>query len=145
MRRLSDAVTLRSASASDAEKIPWLKEVSMKTYAEALWVAWHPSDTTATLDFSTLEMIDRNGEAIGYIATRQAPDALHLSRLNLAPAARKQGVGSLVLQEVVGRVETLPCPVRLRVLTNNPALRFYTRQGFRTERETREHIYMIQD
>lgn len=117
----------------------------MKAYAEALWGAWRPSDTTATLDVSAHEMIVRNGEAIGCVATRQAPDALHLTRLYLAPAARKQRIGSLVVQELLARAATRTCPVRLRVLTNNPAFRFYARHGFRTERETREHFYMIQD
>lgn len=138
-------ITLRAATRADARMILWLEEVAMKDYATALWGSWRASDTAATLDVEAHEMIEVAGVVQGCIATRTDTEALHLLRLYLAPDARNRGVGSTVLKQISGRAECTGVPIHLRVLTNNPADQFYRRHGFRTERETPEHLYMIYD
>ncbi len=115
----------------------------MKAYAEALWGNWHASATSETLDISIHEMIVKSDKSVGCIATRLLPDSLNLAKLYLSPEARNQGFGALVLRQVLARANANDRPVRLRVLTNNPAVRFYARSGFRVEHRTREHVYMI--
>ncbi|MEL6609324.1 MAG: GNAT family N-acetyltransferase [Pseudomonadota bacterium] len=140
----AEVITLRAATSADAQMILWLEEVAMKDYATALWGSWRPSDTAATLDVTIHEMVEVDGDVMGCIATRTDTDALRLLRLYLAPDARNKGVGSNVLMQIIGRAST-GIPIHLRVLSNNPAVRFYRRHGFRTERETPEHVYMVYD
>lgn len=136
----SKDITLRAATASDAETVRWLEEVCMKDYATALWGEWKPS---ATLDLSGHDMIVHQGEVIGCMATREEPDTFRLTRLYLAPDARNQGVGAACVALVLARARALGVPVRLRVLINNPAIRFYERHGFITEDQSPTHIRMI--
>jgi len=138
-----DNVTLQPATPADAEKILWLEEVCMKDLATALWGNWRASDTVATLDISHHEMVAVDGKSVGCIATRRETDGWRLLKLYLAPEARNQGIGAIVLGQVIVRAAKLP--LRLRVLVNNPAVRFYNRHGFRMELKTDEHVYMIRD
>jgi len=138
-------IRLRPATGDDAKLILWLEEAAMKDYATALWGDWQPSATAATLDVSSHEMVEAGNRIVGCIATRTDGVALHLTRLYLAPDARNQGIGATVLRQIIERATAQGSPVRLRVLSNNPAFQFYRRYGFHTERETQEHIYMIYD
>lgn len=136
-------ITLRPARRADAPTIIWLEEVCMKDYAMQLWGSWQASDTPETLNLSTHEMVEHQSNSIGCIATQVKADAFQLGRLYFAPEARNQGFGAAVLAQIIARADAKGLPVRLRVLTNNPAVRFYARHGFQTERQTKEHIYMI--
>ena len=81
-------------------------------------------------------MIENRGVVIGCMATHAAPDALYLS-----PEARNQGIGATCLTQVLTRAPN--APVRLRVLVNNRAVRFYERHGFVGKSRTDTHIQMI--
>lgn len=141
----SEPMTLRPATRADASMIVWLEEVAMKDYATRLWGVWRPSGTAEELDVSTHEMILSKGAVVGCLATRIDTLALHLLRLYLAPDARNNGIGSAVLETVVRRAGACGRAVKLRVLVNNPAVRFYRRHGFRTESQTQHHICLIHD
>ncbi|MEJ6398904.1 GNAT family N-acetyltransferase [Yoonia sp. 208BN28-4] len=137
------AITLRPARRDDVEMILWLEEVAMKDYAVALWGDWRSSDTAETVDVSVHEMVVAGDSSIGCIATRVDAEALSLLRLYLAPDVRSKGIGATVLRQIKQRADDIRLPVRLRVLANNPARRFYTRHGFETEDQTPDHIYMV--
>ena len=145
MRQRFKAVRLRPAVPADAEVILWLEEVCMKAYAKALWGKWQASATSETLDISIHEMIVISDKTVGCIATRSLPDSLNLAKLYLSPEARNQGIGASVLRQILARAGTTDRPVRLRVLTNNPAVRFYERSGFQIEQRTSEHVYMVHE
>lgn len=115
----------------------------MKDLAFAIWGSWTQSDTAESLDVSNHEMVEFDGALVGCSATRLDREALHLLRFYIAPNVRNQGIGSEVLNQVIARARSMSLPVRLRVLVNNPAVRFYTRHGFRKDTETDTHIYMI--
>lgn len=117
----------------------------MKDYAIAIWGGLAQSDTAESRDVSNHEMVECDPGFVGCIATRRDGDALHLLRLHLAPDARNRSVGSEALKRVIARARALSCPVRLRVLVNNPAVRFHMRHGFRKDTKTDTHICMIHD
>ena len=143
MKHVAGDVTLRQATGDDAETILWLEEAAMKDYATALWGAWQQSDTAKTLNTSIHEMVVIGEGVVGCIATRSDDTEFRLLRLYLAPEARNQGIGATVLQQVIQRAMDAELPVRLRVLTNNPAIRFYARHGFNVEQQTPEHFYLV--
>lgn len=138
MLRRPEDITLRAATLADTNQINWLEEVCMRALAEALWGTWQPS---GTLDLSSHEMIEHQGDVVGCMASRDASDALYLTRLYLAPKARNQGIGATCLSHVLARV--VRTPIRLRVLVNNRAVHFYERHGFIAEDRTTTHIQMI--
>jgi ribosomal protein S18 acetylase RimI-like enzyme len=131
-------ITLRAATLADIDQINWLEEVCMRHLAEVLWGEWRPSET---INLSSHEMIENRGVVIGCMATHAAPDALYLTRLYLSPEARNQGIGATCLTQVLTRAQN--APVRLRVLVNNRAVRFYERHGFVAKSRTDTHIQMI--
>lgn len=143
MQKRSKVVRLRSAVPADADVILWLEEVCLKAYAKALWGKWNASATSETLDISIHEMIVISDKPVGCIATRSFPDSLNLAKLYLSPEARNQGIGASVLRQILARANATDRPVRLRVLTKNPAVRFYERSGFHIQQRTCEHVYMV--
>ncbi len=138
-----ETLRLRKAVPNDGTRVLWLEEVCMKDYATALWGQWRPANTLETLDIANHEMVEWNGQPEGCLATKQTHDALCLTRLYIAPDARNRGVGAWVLGEVIDRANRLGQPIKLNVLTNNPAFDFYTRHGFIVQRETPERFQMI--
>lgn len=145
MRQHFETARLRSAIPEDIKTILWLEEICMKGYAEALWGNWRPSATPETLDISIHEMVVVTNQIVGCVATRLLPGSLNLAKLYLSPGARNQGIGAWVLRQLLARADASDRPVQLRVLTNNPAVRFYARHGFRVERRTQDHFYMIHE
>ena len=119
--------------------IRWLEEVSMKDHATALWGEWKPS---STLNVQSHQMIEHAGNTVGCLATRVDSYALHVTRIYLAPDARNLGIGAICMDYVLDQARTAGLPVRLRVLKNNPAQRFYCRLGFHETEQTEFRVYM---
>jgi ribosomal protein S18 acetylase RimI-like enzyme/2'-5' RNA ligase len=67
---------------------------------------------------------------VGYIQYDVSPvDSMYIGGLFLAPAARRRGWGEWLLTTMEGAAPGRP--VRLHVWENNPAVRFYTKHGYR--------------
>ena len=60
----------------------------------------------------------------------------------LLPAEQRQGLGSVLVREVIARGVALGLPVRLRVFKTNPAHELYRRLGFAVVGETETHLLM---
>ncbi len=65
-----------------------------------------------------------------------------LDELYIAPSFQSRGLGSRVLRLILLEAATERLPIRMSVLTTNPALAFYRRHGFRVDRETKERRYL---
>lgn len=76
---------------------------------------------------------------VGQIWIATTAQAVHVVDLSVLPAYRNQGLGTAVLTTVL---QMAHLPVRLQVLPHNPALRLYTRLGFRPIGEHGLHIAM---
>lgn len=136
-------ITLRTALPEDRITILALEESGMRPHAEALWGNWRPSATPDTLDLRGHEMIEKDGQTIGCLATEQHADHLRLCKLYIDAAHRNRGIGALALRLMVDRAATLGLPVRLSVLTTNPALHFYRRAGFEIASSTPERHMLV--
>lgn len=115
----------------------------MKEYATALWGEWRPSATLESVDLTGHEIIEVADQAAGCVATAVHPDHLLVKRLYLAPNYRNRGIGAWVLRRLIQIADDKAIPVKLSVLTTNPALRFYRREGFTVQVETEERRIMI--
>jgi len=65
---------------------------------------------------------------VGQLWIATTAEEVRVVDLSVLPAYRNQGLGTAVLTTVL---QTAQLPVRLQVLPDNPALRLYTRLGFR--------------
>ncbi|MFT6647483.1 GNAT family N-acetyltransferase [Pseudophaeobacter arcticus] len=125
-RLLPDNVSLRPASALDAGTTGWI------LHRFALYTPWMPvlyseAETIgfckAMIDYGWVTVAERNGRVIGFMAR----DGAEICSLYLAPDARGQGVGKVLLRQAKAAQPEL----WLRALVaNTGARRFYQREGF---------------
>ena len=119
-----------------------LEEAAMRRNAEALWGQWQPSATVGTYDTADHQTVMIPGDAVGCLAVMRHPEGLFLRRFYIAPSHQNQGIGAAVLRTVISEADQMSIPIRLCVLSTNPALRFYIREGFFVEEETAERRYL---
>lgn len=74
-------------------------------------------------------LLSPENEPIGRMLVARRPDEIRLVDLALLPAWRGQGIGSRLLEELIAEAEAAVTPLRLRVLSESPALRLYRRAG----------------
>lgn len=77
-------------------------------------------------------MVQREGEIIGFFCIREAIDHLYLHTIQLLPACRNQGYGTLLLEHIeqIAKSKALP-KICLSVFQENPAQFLYQRLGYR--------------
>ena len=140
---MKNDVRLRQATRSDAAYILWLEEACMKAYAVALWGTWRPSSSEEAVVVSRHQIIELAAKRIGCVTVEITKDFVELKRLFIAPEFQNRGIGADVLGRVKETARAAGVPVRLSVLTTNPALRFYQRHGFRVIEQTSERRILV--
>ena len=138
-----DDLYLRDAAPTDGPFVLWLEEVCMKGYAVALWGEWLQSATWDKIDLTDHKIIELQGQAVGCVATTRFEDCLRVNKLYLSPDYQNRGIGANVLKKIIEKARHLGIPIRLSVLTTNPALKFYLREGFSVEAETAERRTLV--
>jgi ribosomal protein S18 acetylase RimI-like enzyme len=139
----SASVVLRPEQPGDE---PFLFEVYASTRAEELALTnWDEPARRAFLDmqFSAMRrgyagmypagesFIIRLGErAIGRIVLNRTAEEIRVVDLALLPAHRNAGIGTLLMRRVCAEAAQAGTPVRLCVLKNGRAARWYERLGF---------------
>jgi GNAT superfamily N-acetyltransferase len=137
------ALSLRQAIRADAAFFLKTEEACMRGYAEALWGEWRPSATVESFDPSGMRVILADEAPAGILRTQMSPDALVVRTLYVAPERQNRGVGAWALRTAIAEARRAGLPVRLTVLTTNPARRFYEREGFVLEGATPERWTLV--
>lgn len=75
------------------------------------------------------------GRAVGRLWVDRGVDSLHVLDISLLPEARGQGLGSLLLRELMAEAQQRGTPLTISVEVHNPALRLYQRLGFEAQGE----------
>lgn len=75
-----------------------------------------------------------------YIDYRQ--DEIRLIDIALLPTYRNQGIGTILLKEMINKGQKLGLPIRLHVETYNPALELYKNFGFQSLEERGVYYFM---
>jgi ribosomal protein S18 acetylase RimI-like enzyme len=78
-------------------------------------------------EFSIIEL---DGQSAGRMVIDRGGKEIHVVDLALLPAQRNRGVGTFLMRQVCREAADAGKPVRLCVLKNNRALRWYERLGF---------------
>ena len=122
---------IRLAASDDAADIA---QLSRHAIEQGLAWSWTPRRVTHCLqDPTTNVIVKRERSALtGFSIMRYGDDEAHLLLLAVAPALRRRGIGSELLQwlETTARVAGLRA-IRLELRTGNaPARAFYRSRGF---------------
>jgi len=133
------AISLRPASRADADFVFRLTQAGMRDYAVATWGRWDEAATRASFKPDTHRIIQHEWQDIGCVALEDRGDHLDLRKLYVLPPYQNRGIGTRVLRDVLAAAGK---PIRLRVLSVNPARRFYERIGFVVIRSTPQRNYM---
>jgi GNAT superfamily N-acetyltransferase len=135
-------ISKRPAIETDKPFLVWLEATCMREYAIALWRSWSP-DLIVRNSVDGCHIIADDGHDVGCVTVERHSDHLWLDELFIEPAFQRRGIGSKILRSVIADAEGLEIPLRLSVLTTNPALNFYLRHGFLIHRETAERRYLV--
>ena len=138
------AVTLRPISPEDK---PFLFQVYASTpQGELAQVEWDEAQKTAFLQMqfaaqhsyyqehyphTAFQVILRDGQPVGRLYVYRGPTEMRIVDIALLPAYRNEGIGSSLLRGLMEEAAQMGKPLRIHVEKNNPALRLYTRLGFR--------------
>ena len=133
--------TLRLAIAGDETYLHWLEEACMRDYAIALWGSWRPRPADALI-LDEHRIIVAEEEDVGCVSVTRRDDHVWVNKLYVAPIHQKRGYGAITLRQVLGEARAVGLPLRLSVLTTNPAVAFYRREGLVIYEETAERRYM---
>jgi ribosomal protein S18 acetylase RimI-like enzyme len=88
------------------------------------------------------QIIQLDGVNAGRMIVHRTRDELRLVDIALLPRHRNAGIGSALLQRIFGEAAATNKPLRLKVLKDNRAIRFYQRLGFEKTGETELHLEM---
>jgi ribosomal protein S18 acetylase RimI-like enzyme len=117
----------------------------MRDYVDQTWGwddAWQRRRFDENFDPLPLQIIEKDGESIGYVSVRRPSDEIFLAAIEIAPQHQKQGIGSQLVRELLDEADRSRLAVRLLVLKVNPVRRLYERLGFQCRDETPTHYVM---
>jgi GNAT superfamily N-acetyltransferase len=137
---------LREASVADSDFIYTLVENTMRGYVEQLWGSFsedynrkHVAEAITSRIYSVIALGDQD---IGAVAVERHDTHIQLTQLYILPSHQNHGVGTYFVRRLIAEAKTSGKPLRLRVLSVNPARRLYEREGFRVTSQTPERIFM---
>ena len=139
-------IRLRRATEQDAELAFRITERTMRGYAEQTWGRFDEAaareNAKKMIAAGTYAIIHDAAEDIGVLHVERDRGDLWLAHLFILPEHQRKGIGTRFLRELKQEATGARKPLRLRVLTVNPALRLYQREGFTIFTTTLGRTYM---
>jgi ribosomal protein S18 acetylase RimI-like enzyme len=151
-------ITLRPVTPEDT---PFLFRVYASTRAaELALLGWDEAakDSFLTLQFraqnvyyqqqfpnADFQIVLLDGTPVGRLYVAHGPDEIHLIDIALLSDHRRQGIGRVLLEDILTTARQAALPVHLHVESHNPALRLYTRLGFQKTSEHGPYLAMEWD
>jgi ribosomal protein S18 acetylase RimI-like enzyme len=139
-------LTFQLAGSDDFLYIYRLCELTMRSYVEADLGDCFEQVARPTiqnlLERGMFSRIYANDVLVGAVAYERHDAYIQLEEIYLESARQNQGLGTEVMKRFVEQARSLELPIRLHVLSSNPARRFYERLGFTITRSTPEVNFM---
>jgi ribosomal protein S18 acetylase RimI-like enzyme len=138
--------SLRASTSADAAFLYALAELTMRHHLDVLGKRWSMAKMQAKCENDAVDpdqqIIQVGGRDGGALSVQTRADELYLHALLLLPEFQRVGIGSILLTQTLERAQALNLPVRLNVLTSNPARSFYEKFGFTVCAEQDLHYAM---
>jgi GNAT superfamily N-acetyltransferase len=139
-------LTLRRATADDADFAFQVLKEAMREYVVATWGTWREEETrretVEQVNSGRTEVIELNQVPIGVQLVDRPGTHIQLVQLYIARAFQRRGIGTQLLKRLFVEAKELNLPIRVRVLAVNPAKVFYERMGFSVVERTPERYFM---
>ena len=123
------SLRLRRSLASDLPALTLLQENGLRPLAEAYY-PWDPHSFPETFRPEQTRIIQAGPDIVGFYQIQRRTDHLFLAELHVHSRSRGHGLGRMLLECAWAEAEAERLPLRLWVLRNNPARRFYLNTGF---------------
>ncbi|NET31500.1 MAG: GNAT family N-acetyltransferase [Cyanothece sp. SIO1E1] len=118
----------------------------MQTYVEQTWGCWVDEEQRQiiydSINLSTHRIIQLDDQDAGCLAFEIHPSHMQLTKLYVLPHFQRCGIGKFLIRQLINESNVCDMPLRLRVLTVNPARSLYEREGFVVQAQTKERFYM---
>lgn len=146
MQIVAHGLKFTLATVAEAEFIYRLIEATMRSYVEQVWGHFdedrnrtHVAEAIAAGQYSIITL---EHEQVGALCVERHPAYIQLSQLFILPEHQRRGIGTSIVRGLINEAHAAKKPLRLRVLSVNPARRLYEREGFRVTSTTPERVYM---
>lgn len=140
----ADRIILRPARAHDFDYCAGLYFAGMETVIRELNLdqAAQLANLRQRWEMTQVRIITLDGADIGWLQSATQDDALFLGQLFVETPFQRQGIGTEVMNRLIGEAARAHRAVTLGVVKTNPALRLYRRLGFRLTGEDDRKFYM---
>ena len=91
---------------------------------------------------AAFDIILLNNQPVGRLYLDRREDEIRIIDIALLPEHRNQGIGSVLMQDILAEAAGAGKPVRIHVERDNPALRLYKRLGFHPVGDTGVYFLM---
>ena len=138
--------SMRPATLADKAFADDLLFMTMHEYVEATW----PNNRHAHQQYYKLNSFDpmntrillMDNRDIGRLSTTKRADCIFIDELHILPEYQGLRIGTSAIEAVIQEAREAGLPVKLMVLTVNPAYRLYLRMGFRVIAEEDHRFHM---
>ena len=137
--------SLRNATINDLRPMMAIGHEGLRPHIEAFkpWdQAAEEQGFRAHFTPDCIEIIQANGQDIGYLKIETAADHIYLDGIYIAASHRGLGIGGRVIQDKIDTFKANVLPLRLRVYKTNPAQSLYARLGFSIAEEVADAYLM---
>jgi ribosomal protein S18 acetylase RimI-like enzyme len=138
-------VSFRAATPEDVPFLVALRHQTMVPHQVASGAV--PSEAEVTnrvlVRYESAQIVLIEGQPVGLLKAPRDGLQWEVLQVQLSSQWQGQGLGTLLLQRIIGEAQSAGATLRLSVLKANPARRLYERLGFAIVEE-REHAYTMQ-
>ena len=140
-------ITVRPACAQDFDYCETIYFSEMKAIIRDLNldVAAQAAGFRQQWDVAQVRIIGCDGADIGWLQSAPRGDALFLAQFFVDAPFQRRGIGTEVMNRLIGEAARAHQAVTLSVVKANPAFRLYQRLGFRVTHEDDRKFYMRRD
>jgi RimJ/RimL family protein N-acetyltransferase/GNAT superfamily N-acetyltransferase len=145
-RKNPTAFTIRQSNADDAPLFYRVIEQTMREFIIATWGRWNES---RVLEESLEDSISPNAQviqigdvAVGVFLVERSLTHIQLEQIYLLPEYQRLGIGSALINSLIKEASKSQLPIHLRVMTINPAKKFYEKLDFKVIEVTSEFLFM---
>jgi GNAT superfamily N-acetyltransferase len=137
-------IVLRPAVTQDFEYCERLYFTGMEKIIEELGLdmAAQAASFLENWDLAEVRLIAVGNSDVGWLQSNVRDDGLFVAQLFVDDPFQGQGIGTEVMNRLIGEASRLNQAVRLAVVKTNPALRLYERLGFHITHEDDRKFYM---